>query len=82
VVIFDQNKAKVAEKETLCGRSAGRGTWKNLPPDFLKGSLLFERQSEAEKVVPTGKAIPFTVVFKDLPSDAKFTVEIVEAPNT
>ena len=82
VVIFDQNKAKVAEKETLCGRSAGRGTWKNLPPDFLKGTLLFEPQSEAEKVVPTGKAIPFTVVFKDLPSDAKFTVEIVEAPNT
>ena len=81
VVIFDQNKAKVAEKETLCGRSAGRGTWKNLPPDFVKGNLLFEPQSEAEKVVAPGKAIPFTVVFKDLPSDAKFTVEILEAPN-
>jgi hypothetical protein len=33
-------------------------------------------------ITPSGKAIPFMIVFKDLPTQAKeFKVEIVEAPS-
>jgi len=82
VVIFDQNKNKVAEKETTCGHIIGRGELKNLPPDFFKGEMMIKPQMEKEMIASSGKTIPFMVIFKDLSSQAKeFKVEIVEAPN-
>jgi hypothetical protein len=81
VVIFDQNKDKVAEKETLCGLNMGRGDLKNLPPDFFKGEMLIQPQTPREMIIPSGKDAPFMVIFKDLSSQAKeFKVEISEAP--
>lgn len=82
VVIFDQNKMKVVEKETLCGRSIDRGGLKTFPSDFFAGEMMIEPNTDQEKIVPSGKASPFIVVFKDLPPQAKeFKVEIVEAPS-
>ncbi|MBM4306504.1 MAG: DUF3426 domain-containing protein [Deltaproteobacteria bacterium] len=82
VIIFDQNRMKVAEKETLCGRTIGRGELKNFPPDFFSGEMIIQPKAENEMTVPSGKAIPFVIVFKDLPAQAKeFKVEIVEAPS-
>jgi len=82
VVIFDREKAKVAEREIVCGRIIGRGELKNLPIDFFKGEMVVKPQTEREKVVPSGKAAPFMVIFKDIsPQATEFKVEIVEAPN-
>jgi len=82
VVIFDQNKAKMAEKETLCGRVMGRDVLKNQPLAFFKGEMVIQPKTEGEKVTPSGQSIPFMVAFKDLPSPPKeFIVEILGAPN-
>lgn len=82
VVIFDQNKMKVMEKETLCGRTIDRGSLKTFPSDFFAGEMMIEPNTDPEKIVPSGKASPFIVLFKDLPPQAKeFKVEIVEAPS-
>ena len=82
VVIFDQDKLKVAEKEAICGRIIGRGELKKQPAEFFRGEIMIKPQTKQEMVTPSGKATPFMVVFKDPPSQAKeFKVEIVEAPN-
>lgn len=82
VVIFDQNKDKVTEKETLCGLNLGREGLKNLPPEFFKGEMLIQPQLAKEMIVLSGKDAPFMVLFKDLSSQAKeFKVEISDAPN-
>jgi len=82
VVIYDTEKNRVAEKETICGRVISRSDLKNLPSDFFKGDLILKPQTEGEMMIPASKSVPFTVVFRDLPADAKeFKVEIVDAPN-
>jgi predicted Zn finger-like uncharacterized protein len=82
VVIFDQDKLKVAEKEAICGRIIRRGELKKQPVEFFKGEMVMKPQTKQEMVTPSGKATPFMVIFKDPPSQAKeFKVEIVEAPN-
>ena len=82
VVIFDQDKLKVAEKGAVCGRIIGRGELKKQPIEFFQGEMVIKPQTEQEMVTPSGKATPFMVIFKDPPSQAKeFKVEIVEAPN-
>ena len=81
VAIFDQKKAKLAEKETICGRIIGREELKNLPGPFFKGEMVIRPKTEKEMIAPPGKAIPFMVIFKNLSTQAKeFQVEIVEAP--
>ena len=81
VTIFDAYKAKMAEKETICGRIIGREELKNLPVAFFKGKMLI-LPKEDESITPSGKTVPFMVIFKDLPSQAKeFQVEIIEAPH-
>jgi predicted Zn finger-like uncharacterized protein len=82
VAIFDQNKVKLAEKETVCGRTIGREELKNLPDTFFKGEIVIRPKTEKEMITPPGKAIPFIVIFKNLSTQPKeFQVEIVEAPN-
>jgi predicted Zn finger-like uncharacterized protein len=82
VAIFDQKKAKLAEKETVCGRIISREELKTLPEAFFKGEMVIRPKTEKEMITPPGKAIPFMVVFKNLSTQAKeFQVEIVEAPN-
>jgi len=82
VVIFDQDKLKVAEKEAICGRIIRRGELKKQPVEFFKGEMVIKPQTKQEMVTPSGKSTPFMVIFKDPPSQAKeFKVEIVEAPN-
>jgi len=82
VMIFDQNRDKMAEKETICGRILHREELRNLPIAFFKGKMLILPKKEEDSRAPAGEAIPFMVIFKDLPSQAKeFQVEIIEAPN-
>jgi len=83
VLIFDQDKLKVAEKQAICGRILGREELKKQPVDFFRGEMVIKPQTKQEMVTPSGKETPFMVIFKDdLPSQAKeFEVEIVEAPN-
>jgi predicted Zn finger-like uncharacterized protein len=82
VVIFDQNKAQLAEKEAICGRVMSREELKSQPSDFFQGEMVIQPQTEREKIAPSGQSIPFMVVFKDLHGEAnEFAVEIVEAPN-
>jgi hypothetical protein len=81
VVIFNQDKLKVAEKGAVCGRTIGHGELKKQPIEFFQGDMVIQPQTEQEMVTPSGKATPFMVIFKDPPSEAKeFKVEIVEAP--
>ena len=82
VVIFDEDKLKVAEKEAVCGRVIARGELKKQPEEFFKGEMVVKPETEQEMVTPSGKATPFMVIFKDLPNRAKdFKCEILEAPN-
>jgi len=82
VVIFDENKIKVAEKDAICGRVIARGELKKQPEEFFKGEMVIKPETEQEMIAPSGKAVPFMVIFKDLPSRARdFKYEILEAPN-
>jgi hypothetical protein len=82
VLIFDQDKLKVAEKEAICGRIVGREELKKQPVDFFRGEIVVKPPTKEEMRVPSGKAAPFMVIFKDLPSQAKdFKCEIIEAPS-
>jgi predicted Zn finger-like uncharacterized protein len=82
VAIFDQSKVKVAEKEIVCGRIIGHDEMKTLPANFFVGEIVIRPKTEKEMIAPSGKTIPFMVIFKHLSSQAKeFAVEIVEAPN-
>jgi hypothetical protein len=82
VVIYDQDKLKVAEKEAICGRILSREELKKQPVEFFKGGMVIKPKTNQEMVTPSGKATPFMVIFKDPPSQAKeFKVEILEAPN-
>jgi predicted Zn finger-like uncharacterized protein len=82
VAILDQKKAKLAEKEIICGRIIGREELKNMPNAFFKGEMVIRPKTEKDMITPPGKTIPFMVIFKSLSTQAKeFQVEIVEAPN-
>jgi len=82
VVIFDEDKLKVAEKEAICGRVIARGELKKQPEEFFKGDMVIKPETEQEMITPSGKATPFMVIFKDLPTRAKdFEPKILEAPN-
>jgi hypothetical protein len=82
VVLFDQEKVKMAEKEAVCGRVLSRQELKSQPPDFFKGEMILKPQNEKEKIVPSGKIASFMVIFRDPLNQAKeFKVEILEAPN-
>ena len=82
VAIFNQNKVKVAEKETICGPIIGRGELKTLPPETFLEEIVIKPKTEEETIAASGKTIPFMLIFKHLSIQAKeFTVEIVEAPN-
>jgi predicted Zn finger-like uncharacterized protein len=82
IVIFDEDKLKVAEQDAICGRVVGREELKKQPPEFFKGDMMIKPETEQEMITPPGKATPFMVIFKDLPSRAKdFKYEILEAPN-
>ncbi|MCX8117952.1 MAG: zinc-ribbon domain-containing protein [Desulfobacterota bacterium] len=82
VTIFDQNKIRVAEKEALCGPTLNRSELKNLPASFFAGDMVLQPKTEKETMLPPGSGLPFMVLFKELPPQAKeFKVEIVEAPS-
>ncbi len=82
VGIFDQAKAKLAEKETVCGRIISHEELKNLPEAFFKGEMMIRPKTEKDMIAPPGEIIPFMVIFKNLSAKAKeFQVEIIEAPN-
>ena len=82
IIIFDEDKVKVAEQDAICGRIVGREELKNQPAEFFDGDMMIKPQTEQEMITPSGKANPFMVIFKDLPSRAKdFKYEILEAPN-
>ena len=82
IIIFDEDKAKVAEQYAICGRIIPREALKNQPPEFFQGDMMIKPQTEQEMATPSGKTTPFMVIFKDLSSRAKdFKYEILEAPN-
>ena len=82
IIIFDEEKLKVAEQDAICGRVINREELKNQPPEFFKGDMMIKPETEQEMATPSGKTAPFMVIFKDLPSRAKdFKYEILEAPN-
>lgn len=81
VIIFDQSKKEVVSKEAFCGPVISREEWKSFPSEFFEGDMTIHPKSPNVMLVPAGKSIPFMVVFKDLPPQAKeFKVEIIEAP--
>ncbi|OGP93779.1 MAG: hypothetical protein A2157_15675 [Deltaproteobacteria bacterium RBG_16_47_11] len=81
VVIFDQGRMKVTEKEIFCGRTLDRAGLRSLSSDFFGGEMIIQPQTEKEMVTPPGTTVPFMIIFKDLPAQAKeFKVDIVEAP--
>jgi len=82
VTLFDQNKTRIARKETICGRTISREELQNQPPSFFEGPLIILPRTENEMVTPPGKETPFILLFKNLTVPAKeFQVEILEAPN-
>lgn len=80
---FDRNKAKLAEKEILCGSLMSQEELKDLPETFFTGPMIIKPQTEKEMITPAGKTSSFMVIFKEDPSNPtkEFKVEIVEAPN-
>ena len=82
VAIFDHDKAKLAEKEAVCGRIIDREELKDLPEAFFRGEMVIRPRIEEDMIAPPGKAVPFMAIFKNLSTQAEeFQVEIVEAPN-
>ena len=82
VVLFDQDKVKMAEKEAVCGPILSRQDLKSQPPAFFKGEMVVKPQTEKEGIVSSGKISPFMVIFRDPLNQAReFKVEIIEAPN-
>ena len=82
VVLFDQDKVKMAEKEAICGRVLSRQELKSQPPAFFKGEMIIKPPNGKEATVSAGKVVPFMVIFRDPMSQAReFKVEIIEAPN-
>jgi predicted Zn finger-like uncharacterized protein len=82
IIIFDEDKVKVAEQDAICGRVIAREELKNQPAEFFEGDMVIKPQTEQEMITPSGKTTPFMVIFKDLSSRAKdFKYEILEAPN-
>jgi len=82
VGLFDENKTKIAEKESVCGNIITPADLKNMPRSFFEGEIVIQPQTPADRVVGPGKGAPFIVAFRDLSGQAKgFKVEIVEAPN-
>ncbi len=82
IIIFDEDKVKVAEQDAICGRVVGREELRKQPPEFFKGDMMIKPETEQEMNTAPGKTTPFMVIFKDLPSRAKdFKYEILEAPN-
>jgi predicted Zn finger-like uncharacterized protein len=82
VTIFDQNKAKIAEKEAVCGNIISPADLKKMPPSFFEGEIIIQPQTPGDRVVEPGKGAPFIVAFRDPTGLAKeFKVDIVEAPN-
>ena len=80
--IFDEGELKVGEQDAICGRVIDREELKKQPPEFFKGDMMIKPETEQEMITPPGKATPFMVIFKDLPSRAKdFKFEILEAPD-
>ena len=81
VMLFDQNRNQIAQRETICGRTMTREELKAVPSTFFKGDMVLKPQSERETVCRSGQAVPFWVAFKDLPRQATgFKVEILRAP--
>lgn len=82
VAIFGHEKAKLAEKEAICGRIIGREELKDLPEAFFSGEMVIRPKTEADKIASPGKTVSFMAIFKNLSAQAEeFQVEIVEAPN-
>ena len=82
VVILDQQKMEIAEKEVLCGLVLSQDEIKALPPAFFQEEIVIKPQSEKEMMVPSGQTISFMVIFKNLSGQPReFQPEIVEAPN-
>jgi hypothetical protein len=82
VTIFDENKAKLAEKEASCGNIISPADLKKMPPSFFEGEIVIEPKGPDDRTIAPGQGAPFMVVFKDLSGEAKeFKVEIIEAPN-
>jgi predicted Zn finger-like uncharacterized protein len=82
VVLFDQDKVKMAEKEAVCGLTLSRQDLKGQPPAFFKGEMVVRPQTEKEGIVSAGKISSFMVIFRDPLNQAReFKVEIIEAPN-
>ncbi len=82
VVIFSHDKAKLAEKEAVCGRIIGREELKYFPEAFFKGEMVIRPKTEEDMITPPGKVVPFMAIFKNLSVQAEeFQVEIAEAPN-
>ena len=82
VIILDQDKIKMAEREAICGSLLSRQDLKNQPPSFFKSAMLVKPATEKEMEVPAGKTASFMVILRDPLNQAKeFKVEIMEAPN-
>ena len=82
VILFDQDKVKMAEKEAICGRVLSRQELKGQPPAFFKGDMIVKPHTDTEQGVPTSRVVPFMIIFRDPLNQAKeFKVEIIEAPN-
>jgi predicted Zn finger-like uncharacterized protein len=81
VTLFDQDNLQVDEKEVICGRIIPREDLMKQPLDFFNGEMLINPETDQEKITPPGKSVPFMVIFKDPPSQAKFKYEILESPN-
>ncbi len=82
VIILDQDRVKMAEKEAVCGPVLSRQELKSQPLAFFKGEMIIKPQDEKERVVPSGKVAPFMVIVRDpLNQATEFKVEIMEAPN-
>lgn len=82
VVIFGQDKLKMAQKEAICGHIISREELKKQPLEFFREEMVIQPKTDQERITPSGQTTPFMVIFKDPPSQAKeFKVEIVEAPH-
>ena len=58
VAIFDQNKVKVAEKETVCGPIIGREELKTLPPETFLGRLSLSLKRRRKRSRPPARRFP------------------------
>ncbi|BCR04139.1 hypothetical protein DESUT3_12080 [Desulfuromonas versatilis] len=80
-VLFDKNGKALVQQTVFCGNALDEDALRSMPFSRIEESMNNQFGDSLSNLnIGAGKAIPFTIVFKNLPPDlAEFIVEVVDS---